>query len=95
MTECDNCEDDVQHVWRHRVVREGFTHRDVTWVCGDCHPDLPDAMTTAAPAEETADETETVIVTDGGRFACPDCSGPTVDGQGLYNCVECGWTGRY
>ncbi|WP_247009830.1 hypothetical protein [Halorientalis litorea] len=28
-----------------------------------------------------------------GRFDCPICSGATVNGQGMYDCLDCGWTG--
>jgi hypothetical protein len=103
MTECDKCQGDVTHVWRHRGF-ETETHRTTEWVCATCHPDLPDLAT----VEET-ESPETVAVTDGGEadtspeirsdggtaFACPDCSGTTVNGQGLFSCVDCNWAGPY
>jgi hypothetical protein len=91
MTECDNCGTEVTHVWRHRAF-ESDTHRTIEWVCATCHPELPDI----ARIEPEADS-ETVPVTDGGRsaFVCPSCTGPTVNGQGLFSCVDCDWVGPY
>ena len=128
MTECDDCGTDVAHVWRHRAFKtEG--HRDISWVCPACHPELPTRLTvelestdeatgataegasggttpelrsdgglpggTAAATAGTADATPTPTPTnsDPTRFACPICSGETVNGQGMYDCVNCGWTG--
>jgi len=38
-------------------------------------------------------EPESVVMTDGGSAACPDCAGSTVNGQGLYDCLDCDWSG--
>ncbi len=91
MTECDNCGCEVSHVWRHRAFGSE-THRTIEWVCATCHPDLPDRL-----AREADTDGEPVAVTDGGKstFACPSCTGPTVNGQGLFSCVDCGWSGPY
>ena len=51
---------------------------------------------TAAATTTAADATPTPTLTttsDPARFACPICSGETVNGQGMYDCAECGWTG--
>jgi len=97
MVDCDTCGDEVIHVWRHRTYSEEMTHRDVSWVCADCHPELPERMKHEAPESETAEAEpeadERVVMTDGGRFACPDCAGETVNGQGLFGCLDCGWSG--
>ena len=91
MTECDKCESAVTHVWRHRAFG-GEAHREIEWLCATCHPELPDVVSTEA--ESDADP---VAVTDGGSaaFACPSCAGPTVNGQGLFSCVDCTWSGSY
>jgi hypothetical protein len=91
MAECDKCGCEVTHVWRHRAFGSE-AHRKIEWVCGTCHPELPDAVST-----ETESETDSVVVTDGGTatFSCPSCAGPTVNGQGLFSCVDCGWAGPY
>jgi len=50
----------------------------------------------AVDGAETAtatDDGETVVMTDGGSSACPDCGAATVNGQGLFNCLDCPWTG--
>jgi ribosomal protein L37AE/L43A len=107
MVECDACEDEVLHVWRHRAITETVTHREQRWVCADCHPKLASTLRTETTAETdattetTADpETDTagtpeeqVVVTDGGQFACPTCGGETVNGQGVFGCLSCSWTG--
>jgi hypothetical protein len=111
MVECDACEDEVLHVWRHRAITETVTHRKQRWVCADCHPKLSSTLRTEA-ATETGAETDTtaepetgaeaesggtteeqVVVTDGGQFACPTCGGETVNGQGVFGCLSCSWTG--
>lgn len=93
MTECNDCGTEVIHVWRHRSF-ETETHREVRWLCANCHPELPDTLTGSEATEptDTAPE-ETVVVTDGGHSACPDCGGTTVNGQGLFSCMDCTWTG--
>lgn len=51
---------------------------------------------TAAATASVADATPTPTpgtTADPTRFTCPVCSGETVNGQGMYDCVECGWTG--
>jgi Zn finger protein HypA/HybF involved in hydrogenase expression len=96
MTECDTCGDEVIHVWRHRSF-EAETRREVRWQCANCHPELPDTLAKKAKSEatdSTAEDGETVVMTDGGTFACPDCAGPTLNGQGLFDCPDCGWSGR-
>jgi hypothetical protein len=105
MTECNDCGADVIHVWRHRAF-ETEARREVRWVCANCHPELPDTL--GEPATETAetaeavdgaetatttDDGETVVMTDGGSSACPDCGAATVNGQGLFSCLDCTWTG--
>jgi ribosomal protein L37AE/L43A len=101
MVECDACEDEVLHVWRHRAITETVTHREQRWVCAECHPKLASTLRTDADTEaDTTAETETVrtpddqvVVTDGGQFACPTCGGETVNGQGVFGCLSCSWTG--
>jgi len=103
MVECDSCEDDVLHVWRHRAIAETVTHREQRWVCADCHPKLASTLrsdtATGTESETDTDATtgtttdEKVIVTDGGQFACPSCGGETVNGQGVFGCPSCSWTG--
>jgi len=44
-------------------------------------------------AAGTPDRTESPERTGDGRFDCPVCSGETINGQGLYDCLDCGWTG--
>jgi rubrerythrin len=87
MVECDDCNEDVATVWRHRRYTDSMTHREIEWVCEDCHPTIPQ-QTTAGPTGKQP-------VADGGRptTGCPICSGPTVNGQGLYSCTDCGWSG--
>lgn len=46
-----------------------------------------------AVAATTETATATPSIESTARFACPVCSGETVNGQGMYDCVECGWTG--
>ncbi|WP_164471554.1 hypothetical protein [Halosimplex salinum] len=58
MVECDHCGEDVFHVWRRRERTETMTHRTVSWVCGDCHPDLQTSARTGSTAKRA--------VTDGG-----------------------------
>ncbi|RXK51753.1 hypothetical protein [Halorientalis pallida] len=97
MVECDACEDEVLHVWRHRAITETVTHREQRWVCADCHPKLASTLRTdtdtetEAPTDATTEDK--VVVTDGGQFACPTCGGETVNGQGVFGCLSCSWTG--
>ena len=85
MADCDNCGDEVIHVWRHRSRTETMTHSEITWVCADCHPDLPDVLKheeTAATEETTSTEgsettAEKTVVTDGG--AASVASGTSLD----------------
>jgi hypothetical protein len=93
MTECNDCGSSVIHVWRHRAF-ESETHREVRWLCANCHPKLPDTLAASEPdTAEATDDAETVVVTDGGRSACPDCGGTTINGQGLFSCLDCTWSG--
>ncbi|MFB6178801.1 MAG: hypothetical protein ABEI77_03640 [Halorientalis sp.] len=97
MTECDACGCTATHVWRHRVFGSE-AHRTVEWVCASCHPDLPDIAEPDCGCDGDADaddDSERVLVTDGGHavFTCPDCAGSTVNGQGLFACVDCNWSG--
>jgi len=93
MTECNDCGAEVIHVWRHRAFA-GETHRDVRWVCANCHPELPDTLAEATPTTDTTSEdAEKVVLTDGGHSACPDCGGTTINGQGLFSCLDCTWVG--
>jgi len=86
MVTCDNCNSDVREVWRHRAHSESMTHRRIEWVCADCHPELP------VPAD-TPSRTGTAMA-DGGHAAnaCPVCSAPTVTGEDVCRCAECGWS---
>jgi hypothetical protein len=119
MADCDNCGDEVIHVWRHRSRTETMTHGEITWVCADCHPELPDVLKheetgvsgeTVATTEGGESTAEKTVVTDGGAasvasgtsldapssgrsMVCPDCAGETINGQGLYDCLDCSWTG--
>jgi len=91
MTECDRCGSTTTHVWRHRAFGSE-AHRKIEWICATCHPELPD---TVSPESDGDGDRDRVAVTDGGKstFACPSCAGPTVNGQGLFDCVDCGWYG--
>lgn len=91
MTNCDNCGCGVPQVWRHRAF-SSETHRTIEWVCATCHPELSGTDVGDADPEEGS-----VAVTDGGTsaFACPSCAGPTVNGQGLFSCLDCRWVGPY
>ncbi|MFB6083520.1 MAG: hypothetical protein ABEJ94_04665 [Halorientalis sp.] len=101
MVECDGCEEEVLHVWRHRAITETVTHREQCWVCADCHPKLASTLradagtgTDATENSEAATDADTEeVVTDGGQFACPTCGGATVNGQGVFGCLSCNWTG--
>lgn len=85
MARCERCQDTVPHVWRHRDYGETMTHRPLRWLCADCHPSMSGVVANDLSSE--------VLMADGGTSACPECSGPTVDGQGPFDCVECGWSG--
>jgi predicted RNA-binding Zn-ribbon protein involved in translation (DUF1610 family) len=41
--------------------------------------------------ESTSRERQTADLAPG--FTCPDCEETTVNGQGLYTCLDCGWDG--
>jgi hypothetical protein len=88
MVDCDNCGSSVPEVWRHRPRNESMTHRSLAWLCRRCHPEVPE---TVATTSSNAD----VAIADGGvrSLACPACGGPTVDGQGLFDCRQCNWSG--
>lgn len=88
MVNCDNCGSDVPEVWRHRQFAESMTHRSISWICRACHPSVPETVG-AATAERGP------VMADGGTgsLACPSCGGPTVDGQGLFACTDCAWSG--
>jgi hypothetical protein len=40
MVDCDDCGEDVFHVWRRRERSETAARDPVSWVCERCHPDL-------------------------------------------------------
>lgn len=61
MFECENCDDDVEEVLRHREYGVTVTHRVTRWLCHDCHPTAP-----AATATKTKDASAETVVTDGG-----------------------------
>ncbi|WP_254272632.1 hypothetical protein [Haloarcula marina] len=44
MVECENCNTDSVHVWKHRRPTETMTHRTVEWLCAGCHPGMSDAL---------------------------------------------------
>lgn len=88
MPECDACGETVMQVWTERRRTESLTHCTYRDVCRSCHPRVPVSGATV-PMDR-------VVVTDGGAtasFGCPICAGPTIDGQGLYDCLDCEWTG--
>jgi len=47
MEVCDRCGREVPAVWQHREYGESFTHREIEWMCADCHPSR--AETTVEP----------------------------------------------
>ena len=61
MFACENCDDDVEEVLRHREYDMTVTHRVTRWLCRDCHPTAP-----AVTAPETRDASTEPVVTDGG-----------------------------
>jgi len=65
-----------------------MTHGETTWVCADCHPELPGVLKHDGTSTE-----EKQVVTDGGSMMCPDCASTTVNGQGLFACTDCNWSG--
>ncbi|RKD95072.1 hypothetical protein ATJ93_1922 [Halopiger aswanensis] len=81
MAECDRCGDEVPRLFEHHTRTETMTHRRTRRVCADCHPSVSNASRIPVP--------------DGGiRGAiCPTCSGATIEHDGVYTCLECGWTG--
>jgi hypothetical protein len=44
MAECDHCESDVLHVWKHRRPAETMTYRTTEWLCSSCHPEMSDVF---------------------------------------------------
>ena len=44
MADCDNCNDEVVHVWKHRRPTETMTHRREEWLCSSCHPKMSDVL---------------------------------------------------
>jgi len=44
MADCDNCNDDVVHVWKHRRPTESMTHRREEWLCSSCHPKMSEVL---------------------------------------------------
>jgi hypothetical protein len=38
MENCDNCDEAVGHVWKHRRPTETMTYRREEWLCAGCHP---------------------------------------------------------
>ncbi|MBV0925785.1 hypothetical protein KTS45_16390 [Halomicroarcula limicola] len=44
MSDCDNCESEAVHVWRHRRPAETMTHRTDEWLCATCHPEMPSVL---------------------------------------------------
>ncbi|MFC7026921.1 hypothetical protein ACFQJ5_03910 [Halomicroarcula sp. GCM10025324] len=44
MAECDHCEIDVLHVWKHRRPAETMTYRTTEWLCSRCHPEMSDVF---------------------------------------------------
>lgn len=44
MAQCENCTDDVAHVWKHRQPTETMTHRREEWLCAACHPRMSERL---------------------------------------------------
>ena len=44
---CDNCKEEVVHVWKHREYDESMTHRTVEWLCARCHPTMDGTLRNA------------------------------------------------
>jgi hypothetical protein len=61
MFTCEDCDDDVEEVLRHREYGMTVTHRVTRWLCRDCHPTAP-----AVTAPETRKASAETVVTDGG-----------------------------
>jgi hypothetical protein len=90
MMECERCERNVERVLRHREYGLTMTHRVTRWLCRDCHPTVPNSAPSAS--EATTENSSDPVVTDGGTTAaCPQCSSPTVNVQGVQDCLECRW----
>jgi hypothetical protein len=96
MVECHNCAEEVQEVWRVRVFSGTTTHREIAWVCRECHPSIATTSRTVTDRPATGTTDEPTAIADGGMptLGCPMCGGSTIDGQGLSACTECSWTGR-
>jgi len=90
VTECDSCGDSVTRTWHRGPFGAEAANEETRRLCAACHPELSGAERDE-PAR--ASEPQSVIMTDGGSAACPDCAGYTVNGQGLYDCLDCDWTG--
>ena len=48
MATCEDCNREVVHVWKHREYAGSMTHRDVSWLCAECHPSMDSALTNAS-----------------------------------------------
>lgn len=44
MSNCDNCSDEVSHVWKHRRPAETMTYRREEWLCAGCHPRIREGL---------------------------------------------------
>ena len=44
MAHCENCNDDVVHVWKYRRPTETMTHRREEWLCAGCHPQMSEHL---------------------------------------------------
>ncbi len=42
MVGCDNCNDESGQLWKHRRPTETMTFRREEWLCGGCHPRIPE-----------------------------------------------------
>jgi len=38
MADCENCNEKVGQVWKHRRPTHTMTHRREEWLCAGCHP---------------------------------------------------------
>ncbi|WP_324665898.1 hypothetical protein [Haloarcula sediminis] len=44
MADCDNCNDEVGHLWKHRRPTETMTYRREEWLCAGCHPRVHEGL---------------------------------------------------
>jgi len=44
MVDCDNCNDEVGHVWKHRRPTETMTYRREEHLCAGCHPRMREGL---------------------------------------------------